>query len=87
MAKKKLTVKKKSVVSKKAVKKKVEEPKKVEKSVVKKGNEVPTEVTIDKKVCHVAYVPPKRLWSDTRYHSNPDDHRFDSNPFLPKEEK
>ena len=64
MAKKKLTVKKKSVVSKKAVKKKVEEPKKVEKSVVKKADEVPTEVTMEKKVCHVAYVPPKRLWSD-----------------------
>jgi len=87
MAKKKLTVKKKSVVSKKAVKKKAEEPKKVEKPVVIKAEEVPTEVTIEKKVCHVAYVPPKRLWSDKRYHPNPDDNRFDSNPFLPKEDK
>ena len=87
MAKKKPTTKKKSVVSKKAVKKKVETPKKVVKPAVEATNEVPTEVTIEKKVCFVAYVPPKRLWSDKRHHPNPDDHRFDSNPFLGVEEK
>jgi hypothetical protein len=90
MAKKKVTTKKKAVESKKSVKKAVAKPEKVAEVKVEDKKEIPTEVVIEKKVCFVPYNPPKRLWSDTRTHINPDDFRNtenDDNPFLPKEKK
>tara|TARA_R100000935_G_scaffold6607_3_gene14256 strand:+ start:609 stop:857 length:249 start_codon:yes stop_codon:yes gene_type:complete len=32
---------------------------------------VPKQVAVKDQVCYVDYVPPKRMWSDTRVHFNP----------------
>lgn len=78
MAKKKTTSKK---AVKKTVKKKVEKIE-VKAEEVKSVKEIPVEVVLERKVCKVPYVPPKRLWHDTRKHFNPNDIvQRDDNPF------
>tara|TARA_R100000988_G_C3943462_1_gene137397 strand:- start:384 stop:632 length:249 start_codon:yes stop_codon:yes gene_type:complete len=79
MAKKKNLTSKEVKSKKKAVKKPVAK-KEVKKAEVKEQKAIPTEVQLDSKTCDVPYVPPKRLWSDTRHHKVVKDIKTD-NPF------